>query len=152
MRIAIIGTGYVGLVSGACFSDFGHDVVCVDKDEGKIAALRNGIMPIYEPGLDALVEIHNPNELKIAIGLGAKLVGINNRDLSTLEVSLDTSRRLVAQKPQGMTMIAESGISSIDEILELRSLGFDGFLIGEALMRSGEPAIALKSWTAAQPL
>src|SRR3954452_9414572 len=55
MRIAIIGTGYVGLVSGACFSDFGHDVVCVDKDEGKIAALDRGLMPIFEPGLDRLV-------------------------------------------------------------------------------------------------
>jgi len=55
MRIAIIGTGYVGLVSGACFSDFGHDVVCVDKDENKIAALERGVMPIYEPGLDELV-------------------------------------------------------------------------------------------------
>ena len=56
MRIAMIGTGYVGLVSGACFSDFGHDVVCVDKDEGKIEALRQGTMPIFEPGLDGLVE------------------------------------------------------------------------------------------------
>ena len=55
MRIAMIGTGYVGLVSGACFSDFGHDVVCVDKDEGKIARLKQGQMPIYEPGLDVLV-------------------------------------------------------------------------------------------------
>ena len=55
MRIAIIGTGYVGLVSGACFSDFGHDVICVDKDEGKIAALDRGEMPIFEPGLDRLV-------------------------------------------------------------------------------------------------
>jgi len=55
MRIAMIGTGYVGLVSGACFSDFGHDVICVDKDAGKIDALKRGIMPIYEPGLDDLV-------------------------------------------------------------------------------------------------
>ncbi len=55
MRIAIIGTGYVGLVSGACFSDFGHDVVCVDKDAGKIEALERGVMPIFEPGLDQLV-------------------------------------------------------------------------------------------------
>ena len=56
MRIAIIGTGYVGLVSGACFSEFGTDVVCVDKDAGKVDRLLDGVMPIYEPGLDALVE------------------------------------------------------------------------------------------------
>jgi UDPglucose 6-dehydrogenase len=55
MRIAIIGTGYAGLVSGACFADFGHEVTCVDKDESKIAALRRGQIPIYEPGLDALI-------------------------------------------------------------------------------------------------
>jgi UDPglucose 6-dehydrogenase len=55
MRVAMIGTGYVGLVSGACFADFGHHVVCVDKDQGKIAALELGVMPIYEPGLDDLV-------------------------------------------------------------------------------------------------
>jgi UDPglucose 6-dehydrogenase len=55
MRIAMIGTGYVGLVSGACFADFGHEVTCVDKDESKIAALRRGEIPIFEPGLDALV-------------------------------------------------------------------------------------------------
>src|SRR6266404_5708304 len=55
MRIAMIGTGYVGLVSGACFADFGHQVVCVDKDGEKIAALRRGEIPIFEPGLDALV-------------------------------------------------------------------------------------------------
>ena len=55
MRIAMIGTGYVGLVSGACFADFGHQVTCVDKDADKIAALRRGEIPIFEPGLDALV-------------------------------------------------------------------------------------------------
>jgi UDPglucose 6-dehydrogenase len=56
MKIAMVGSGYVGLVSGACFADFGHDVVCIDKDQSKIDALHAGVMPIYEPGLDALVE------------------------------------------------------------------------------------------------
>ena len=56
MKIAMVGSGYVGLVSGACFADFGHDVVCIDKDQSKIDRLHAGIMPIYEPGLDALVE------------------------------------------------------------------------------------------------
>lgn len=56
MRIAMIGTGYVGLVSGVCFSDFGHDVICVDKDAGKITRLNQGEVPIYEPGLDQLME------------------------------------------------------------------------------------------------
>jgi len=55
MRVAMIGTGYVGLVSGACFADFGHEVICVDKDKTKIAALLRGEMPIYEPGLNDMV-------------------------------------------------------------------------------------------------
>src|SRR2546423_10169762 len=55
MRIAMIGTGYVGLISGACFADFGHQVTCVDKDADKVAALTRGEIPIFEPGLDALV-------------------------------------------------------------------------------------------------
>src|ERR1700721_31880 len=56
MRIAMIGTGYVGLVSGACFADFGHQVTCVDKGGEKIPALPRGEIPIFEPGLDALVD------------------------------------------------------------------------------------------------
>jgi UDPglucose 6-dehydrogenase len=58
MRIAMIGTGYVGLVSGACFADFGHHVTCVDKDAGKINGLNAGVMPIWEPGLEALVKVN----------------------------------------------------------------------------------------------
>ncbi|MEL7447242.1 MAG: UDP-glucose/GDP-mannose dehydrogenase family protein [Pseudomonadota bacterium] len=56
MKIAMVGSGYVGLVSGACFADFGHEVVCIDKDQGKIDRLKSGVMPIYEPGLEALVK------------------------------------------------------------------------------------------------
>ncbi len=65
MRLAMIGSGYVGLVSGACFSDFGHHVTCVDTDAAKIAALQDGIMPIYEPGLKDLVE-RNVREGRLA--------------------------------------------------------------------------------------
>src|SRR5215472_5789730 len=75
MRIAMIGTGYVGLVSGTCFADFGHHVTCVDKDEGKIAALRAGKIPIFEPNLDRLVAENShvgrfclPNDLKGPVG------------------------------------------------------------------------------------
>ena len=55
MHIAMIGSGYVGLVSGACLADFGHNVTCVDKDQDKIAALNRGAVPIFEPGLDDLI-------------------------------------------------------------------------------------------------
>src|SRR5262245_62075018 len=58
MRIVMVGTGYVGLVSGACFADFGHQVICVDKDAGKIQALRSGEIPIFEPELDRLDEVN----------------------------------------------------------------------------------------------
>src|ERR1700760_982563 len=72
MRIAMIGTGYVGLVSGACFADFGHQVTCVDKDADKIASLHRGEIPIFEPGLDALVATNaKAGRLKFTTDLAA---------------------------------------------------------------------------------
>jgi len=76
MKIAMIGSGYVGLVSGACFADFGHDVVCVDKDASKIERLNANIMPIYEPGLDALVKTNvDAGRLKFSTDLKASVDG-----------------------------------------------------------------------------
>jgi UDPglucose 6-dehydrogenase len=69
MRVAMVGAGYVGLVSGACFADFGHHVVCVDKDPSKIASLRGGEIPIYEPGLDELVR-KNTKEARLFFDIG----------------------------------------------------------------------------------
>jgi UDPglucose 6-dehydrogenase len=76
MRVAMIGTGYVGLVSGACFADFGHDVTCVDKDKDKIAALTRGEMPIYEPGLNDLVAANSrAGRLKFTTDLPEAVAG-----------------------------------------------------------------------------
>jgi UDPglucose 6-dehydrogenase len=76
MKIAMIGTGYVGLVSGTCFADFGHDVVCVDKDQSKIDALLAGRMPIFEPGLESLVATNVASgRLSFTIDLAAGIAG-----------------------------------------------------------------------------
>ena len=76
MRITMIGTGYVGLVSGACFSDFGHEVICVDNDASKIEALERNVMPIYEPGLDALVATNvKAGRLSFTTDLAAGVAG-----------------------------------------------------------------------------
>ncbi|ANY20916.1 UDP-glucose 6-dehydrogenase TuaD [Tsuneonella dongtanensis] len=76
MKIAMVGSGYVGLVSGACFADFGHTVVCIDKDQSKIDRLREGVMPIYEPGLDALVEANvNAGRLSFTTDLAEGIAG-----------------------------------------------------------------------------
>ncbi|CAN5838144.1 indole-3-glycerol phosphate synthase TrpC [soil metagenome] len=87
-------------------------------------------------GLDVLIEVHTLEELERIKKSGAKIIGVNNRDLHTFKVSLDVSRELIKHAPKNALMITESGISTKDEILELRELGFAGFLIGETLMRS----------------
>ena len=76
MKIAMIGTGYVGLVSGVCFSDFGHNVVCVDKDPRKIEMLERGEVPIYEPGLDTLMAKNvEAGRLAFTLDLAAAIEG-----------------------------------------------------------------------------
>ena len=97
-----------------------------------------------EFGIDALVEVHGSSELKRALNAGAKIVGVNNRDLGTFRVSLKTSQRLIAEAPPDRILISESGLQSTDSLVHLRKLGFRGFLIGEALMRAVDPETALR--------
>jgi indole-3-glycerol phosphate synthase len=102
-----------------------------------------------ELGLDALVEVHTFGEVRRALDAGAKIIGVNNRDLKTFQISLDTSERLIAEAPPDSIMISESGLQSAESLCRLRNLGFRGFLIGEALMRSGDPETALRDLIAA---
>jgi indole-3-glycerol phosphate synthase len=98
--------------------------------------------------LDVLVEVHTADDLDRVIDAlgenGADAIGVNNRDLKTLEVRLETSFALIDRIPQGVVRIAESGISSPDDLARLRAAGFDAFLIGESLMRQADPGAALK--------
>lgn len=99
-------------------------------------------------GLDVLVEVHTREELERAKKLDAKIIGVNNRDLQSFGVSLDVSRELIRHAPPDAMMICESGLSTREEILEMKNLGFAGFLIGETLMRSGDIKEELKKLAA----
>jgi indole-3-glycerol phosphate synthase len=100
-----------------------------------------------ELGMDALIEVHTREEMDRAVKSGARIIGVNNRNLSTFEVSLDTSVDLAQHAPNGTLLISESGIGSAADIARLRSLGYRGFLIGESLMRADDPEIAIRRFT-----
>lgn len=110
-----------------------------DETLGKLRSITN-----EELGLDALVEVHTKEEMERAANCGAQLIGINNRDLTTFEVSLSTSEALVDHAPENALLISESGLSTGDQLGRLRTLGFDGFLIGGSLMQSDNPGDALQ--------
>ena len=93
----------------------------------------------------ALVEVHDEDELRIAAASGATIVGVNNRDLHTFQVSLDVSLRLADRIPSGVVRVAESGIHSAFAIQRLQVIGYTAFLVGEHLMRSGDPAAAVRA-------
>ena len=95
-------------------------------------------------GMAALVEVHDRRELDAAVGSGADLIGVNNRDLTTFEVTLDTSIRLAEHMPAGALLVSESGIHGPEDIARLRAAGYSAFLVGEHLMKSGDPEAALE--------
>ncbi|MEP6955762.1 MAG: indole-3-glycerol phosphate synthase TrpC, partial [Chthoniobacterales bacterium] len=97
-------------------------------------------------GLDALIEVHTADEMRRAVDLGAELLGVNNRDLFTLQVSVETSLCLAPLAPPGALLISESGLSSLDDFRRLAAVGYRGFLVGESLMRAADPAALLAEW------
>lgn len=98
-------------------------------------------------GLDVVVEVHTRKELDIVKEMGAQIIGVNNRDLHSFRVSLDVSRELIKHKSDRSLMISESGLQGREDISEMSTLGFDGFLIGEILMKSDNPETLLKDFT-----
>ena len=94
-------------------------------------------------GLDVLVEVHNADELRDALDLGARIVGVNNRNLRTLDVDLHASVELIAGMPAGVIAVSESGITTAQDLRRLRGLGYRAFLIGERFMTEPDPGQAL---------
>jgi indole-3-glycerol phosphate synthase len=96
-------------------------------------------------GLDALVEVHTAEELDIAVEAGAEIIGVNNRNLRTLEVDLTASEALIARVPKGIVAVSESGLRQPEDLTRLRALGYHAFLIGERFMTAPDPGAALRA-------
>ena len=134
---AIAGADAVLLIAGAL-------------DDTALAKLR--AIAEDELALDALTEVHTSEELRRALNAGAKMIGVNNRNLQTFQVSLETSERLIAEAPRDRIMISESGLKNAKSLRHLQALGFHGFLIGETLMRVTDPENALRDLIGAAEL
>ena len=97
-------------------------------------------------GLDVLVEVHDVNELDWAVKAGAQCIGINNRDLRTFRVSLETAESLARLAPRDALLVAESGIRSADDVRRMTAVGAQAVLVGEAFMESADPGATLAGW------
>ncbi|HEY0404585.1 MAG TPA: indole-3-glycerol phosphate synthase TrpC [Pyrinomonadaceae bacterium] len=111
-------------------------------DDETLARLR--FVTEDELGMDALVEVHTKEEMRRAASCGASIIGVNNRDLRTFHVSLDTSVELIKDAPPAALCVSESGLRAPEDLRRLRALGYRGFLIGETLMRAARPDEALR--------
>jgi indole-3-glycerol phosphate synthase len=115
------------------------------------AELRTLTAQAHAAGLDVLVEVHNAEELAIAADAGAKIIGVNNRNLRTLEVDVKVSETLIARMPKGAVAVSESGLRTADDLIRLRGLGYQAFLVGERFMTTPDPGAALKELLAGVP-
>ena len=116
-----------------------------------VAALRPAELKVLHDharrhGLDVLVEAHDATELAIAVDAGAKIVGVNNRNLRTLEIDVHASDTLIAKMPADVIAVSESGLKSAADIIRLKTLGYRAFLIGERFMTASDPGAALANF------
>ena len=126
-------------------AEAGADVILLIAamlDDENLVKLHN--LAETDLGLDVLVEVHTLEELERVKKTNAKIIGVNNRDLHSFKVSLDVSRELIKYAPGDALLITESGLEKREDLLELKNLGYKGFLIGETLMRSGNPTETLR--------
>ncbi len=121
----------------------GADAVLLIVAALEAAAFRELHALAGELGLAALVEVHKRAELDSALSAGPRVVGVNNRDLGTLEVDAATAARIVDEIPDGAVAVAESGLRTRDDLLGLRAAGYDAFLVGERLVAAADPGRAL---------
>jgi len=115
-----------------------------------VAALRPAELKVLHDharrhGLDVLVEVHDATELAIAIDAGARIVGVNNRNLRTLQVDVHASETLIGRMPAGVLAVSESGLKTADDLQRLKALGYSAFLIGERFMAAADPGSELKN-------
>ena len=101
--------------------------------------------------VDVLVEVHNADELSIAADADAKIIGVNNRNLRTLEVDVKASETLIARMPDGSIAVSESGLRTADDLVRLHALGYQAFLVGERFMTTSDPGAALRELLAGVP-
>jgi indole-3-glycerol phosphate synthase len=113
--------------------------------------LRDLIVLGREIGMEPLVEVHTAEEMDRALAAGARILGVNNRNLKTLDVHVETSFELIEHVPEKCIAVSESGLRTHNDLLRLRSAGFDAFLIGESLMLSSDPGAALANLLAIAP-
>ena len=123
---------------------FGADAVLFIVALLDLSLLRELLDQARSLSLQALVEVHTEGELECALEVGARIIGINNRDLKTFEVNLATAEKLIPRVPSGVTVVCESGIDAPDQMKKMETLGTHIFLVGEALMRAQDPGAKLK--------
>ncbi len=128
---------------------YGASAVLLIAEALEDSVLETLVTQSLELGVDALVEAHTAAGIARALEAGAEIVGINNRDLRTLEVDPSTTERLLRLIPDGVTVVSESGIRTVERVRELSEMGVDALLIGEELMRAASPGDRLRELVAA---